>query len=62
MGPTRPAEMRRYDKRGEQPIVATVANSEAKDILMELEHNLERLTSNILETRKDDIPALIRDM
>lgn len=33
------------------------ANPEAKDILTELEHNLERLTSNVLETGTDDIPC-----
>ena len=37
-------------------MVVVVANPEADDILIELEHNLERLTGSILEIGVDDIP------
>jgi len=43
----RPEGLRRFDRRGEQPIAVVIANPEEIEILTEMEHNLERLILDI---------------
>jgi len=57
VGLSRPTRLRHFDRQGEEPITVAAANLDGVEALMELEHNLERLNLDILETRVDDIPV-----
>ena len=55
MGPRRPAHLQPYERK--QPVAAAPAPAgQSAEILTDLEHHLERLTLDILETDIDEIP------
>ena len=59
MGPQRPANLRAFERR--HPIAPLPAPQDAaEETLAELEHDLERLTTDIPETSLDDIPIRLQ--
>ena len=59
VGPHRPANLRPFDRK--IPVgPAPGPQDEAAETLVELEHDIERLTADIPETTLDDIPVRLQ--
>jgi len=48
--------LRRYHRHGEKPFSPTIQILEVAEMLTKIEHNLERLTLDILNATIDDFP------
>ena len=59
VGPRRPANLRAFERR-HPPALPPAPQDAAAKMLVELEHDLERLTVNIPETTLDDIPIRLQ--
>ena len=59
VSPRRPAHLQPYERK--QPVAAAPApTGQSAEILTNLEHHLEHLTLDILETNIDDIPLRLQ--
>lgn len=60
VGPRRPANLRAFERRYPAAQPPPAPQDAAAEMLIELEHDLERLTADIPETTLDDIPIRLQ--